>query len=181
MKQIYLKITTTLALLACVLSANAYDFEVNGIYYNKLTDNTCEVTNIEGAWSSSYSGCYSGAITIPSTVKYDNAEFQVIQIGKSAFRNSKDLTSVMLSESVHAIGTYAFYNCSNLASVNIPKDVWTIEDYAFYGCSSLKTVSFPEKLDAIKNYAFANCTGLTSITIPNNVIYIGASAFQSCM
>ena len=54
----------------------------------------------------------------------------------------KDITSVVIPESVTVIGDRAFYNCSNLTSVVIGENVSTIGAYAFTGCSKLTSVEF---------------------------------------
>lgn len=92
--------------LTCMLMStivNAYDFDINGIYYNVIssTDLTCEVT---------YGGC-SGDLIIPSHVTCDSKEYKVISIGSRAFRNCSNLTSVTIPNSVTSIGSIAFGLC----------------------------------------------------------------------
>ena len=86
-------------------TASAYDFEVDGFYYNiiSLSDLTVGVTAGDNK--------YSGEMIIPSTVTY----------------KSKTLT-------VTLIGYYAFYNCYGLTSVTIPNSVTSIDTDAFNGC-----------------------------------------------
>ena len=86
---------------------------------------------------------YSGDITIPSTVMYDNVAY-----------------------SVNSILGSAFGGCTNLATVTIPVSVETIGDNAFRNCSNLATVTIPVSVETIGNNAFANCTNLTTVTIP---------------
>ena len=81
---------------------------------------------------------------------------------------------------ITSIGKHAFENCSNLSSITIPNSVKSIRDYAFYGCSSLSSITIPNSVTSIGFSAFSNCSGLTSITIPNSVKYIAAVAFESC-
>ena len=149
---------TTIAVLLCSLMANAYDFYVDGIYYN-ITSSTylkVEVTYVcKGAWVS-YVSNYSGAVIIPSTVAYEGSTYSVTSIGEGAFYDCDGLTSVTIPNSVTSIGRSAFSLCSGLTSVEIPNSVTTIGESAFYyGC-------------------------LTSVTIPNSVTSIGESAFRSC-
>ena len=149
---------TTIAVLLCSLMANAYDFYVDGIYYN-ITSSTylkVEVTYVcKGAWVS-YVSNYSGAVIIPSTVAYEGSTYSVTSIGEGAFYDCDGLTSVTIPNSVTSIGRSAFSLCSGLTSVEIPNSVTTIGESAFYyGC-------------------------LTSVTIPNSVTNIGENAFWSC-
>ncbi len=69
MKQNYLKQLFTALLLLCTTVAFAHDFEVDGIYYNVLSeeDKTVEVT-YKGSSNSEYSNEYTGSVVIPETV-----------------------------------------------------------------------------------------------------------------
>ena len=72
------------------LPSLAHDFEVDGIFYNKTSDNTAAVT-YQG---SSYG--YSGDVVIPSSVNYNGATYSVTSIGDLAFRYCESLTSVLI-------------------------------------------------------------------------------------
>ena len=141
-----------LALLMAVTAATAfaYDFEVDGIYYNKLSDGTSvEVTSGDKK--------YTGSVTIPSQVTYSGTTYSVTSIGEDAF-----------------------YNCLRLTSVTIPNSVTEIGWYAFEYCSGLTSVTIPNSVTEIGKYAFDSCTGLTSVTIGNSVTSIGDQAFYGC-
>lgn len=84
------------------VSASAYDFEANGIYYNiNIQDRTASVTNGDNK--------YEGDIVIPSSVTYANQEIPVTEIGENAFRNCSSLTSIEIPNSVTEVGRYAFW------------------------------------------------------------------------
>ena len=74
MKTILQKIWVAIAVLLGSFSAYAYDFEVDGIYYDvvSFTDLTCSVTY--GTEK------YSGEIAIPSEVNYKNRQLKVIHV-----------------------------------------------------------------------------------------------------
>ena len=167
----------SLFLLALLLPATAlaHDFEVDGIYYN-INGNEATVT-YKGT---SYSGAYSGSVTIPATVTYDGTTYPVTSIGNEAFALCYNLTSITIPNSVTAINDCAFLNCSGLTSVTIPGSVTLIGEYAFETCVSLTSVDIPYSVSAIGDFAFAECSGLTSITIPNSVTSIGVGAFYEC-
>ena len=174
MKTILQKLGMLIAALLGSLSAYAYDFEVDGIYYDvvSFTDFTCRVT--------SGTEKYSGDIEIPSEVKYNNRTLSVTGIGNYAFQYCSSLTSVTIPDSVTEIGQYAFQGCSSLTSVTIPDSVTEIGEEAFYGCSSLTSVTIPDSVTKIGGSAFSGCSFLTSVTIPDSVTEIGDWAFKDC-
>ena len=84
----------------------AYDAHIGGIYYNFNSINkTAEVTH------NGSNGGYSGNITIPETITYNYIKYSVISIGKYAFDECSDLTSVTIPNSVTSIGDHAFSGC----------------------------------------------------------------------
>ncbi len=106
MKKLFL--ASVFALLS--LCANAYDLEVDGIYYNITGDKTVEVVR---SWAPEG---FTGDIIIPNSIKktYDWGEiieFSVTSINEQAFINCSGLTSIRLPEGVTSIGNYAFKGC----------------------------------------------------------------------
>ncbi len=172
MKTLILKLGLIASLLFITIQSFAYDFEVDGIYYNiiSFTGMTCEVVSTE----------YQGDVIIPAEVTYNSRNLKVTSIGNSAFKNCSSLASVTIPESVTSIGSAAFYLCSALASVSIPNSVTSIGDEAFYLCSSLTSVTIPNSVTSIGYEAFYKCGSLTSVTIPNSVTSIDYSAFYGC-
>ena len=156
------------------LLVSAEKVEIDGIWYN-LHANTfeAEVTRSGGTK-------YSGSITIPATVTYGGAEYNVTSIGERAFFDCSSLTAINIPEGVTSIGERAFYNCSSLTSITLPEGVTSIGDSAFQDCSSLTSITLPEGVTSIGDAAFAWCTSLTAITIPEGVTSIGKSAFYKC-
>lgn len=120
----------TIAVLLCSATASAYDFEVDGIYYNIIstTDLTVKVTSGDNN--------YSGEIIIPSAITYKSRTLKVVAIGDNAFL-CDSLVNITIPNSVTSIGYQAFYGCSALASAVIPNSVTTIGNEAFAGCTSL--------------------------------------------
>ena len=207
-------IITKLLMLAAVLSASAniyaYDFKVDGIYYNIISSSEKTVAVTESSYA------YSGDIIIPEQVTYNNVTYSITSIGDEAFYYCRSLASVTIPNSVTSIGDEAFYSCSGLASITIPNSVTSIGDKAFYGCYGLESVNIsdlsawcridfsnylsnplfygnlylngglitdlaiPDGITEIKAYAFYDCSGLTSVTIGNSVTSIGDYAFHGC-
>ncbi len=146
----------SLLTLLGIITANASDFEVDGIAYNRLNGSTVEVTQ-------DYT--YSGNITIPSSVTYNNVTYNVTSIGDNAFQFCHKLTSIEIPNSVTSIGNYAFTCCCSLTSITIPNSVTSIGDFAFGGCSYLISVTIGNSVRSIGKNPFASCTSLTSITV----------------
>ena len=160
----------TMLLTLVAVTASAQDFEVDGIYYNILSedDRTVEVTENPND--------YAGDVVIPGEVTYDGSTYSVTTIGDYAFSDCYALTSVDMP-SVTTIGDVAFGYCSALTSVDMPS-VTTIGGYAFYECSSLTSISMPS-VTTIGGYAFYNCNALTSVSMPSATT-IGYGAFYYC-
>ena len=143
-----------MSLVANVVSA--HDFVVDGIYYN-ITSSTAPLTvavSYQGSSYSSYSNEYTGSVSIPSSVTYNDNTYSVTSIGNSAFRGCSSLTSVSIPNGLTSIGSSAFYGCTGLLSVIIPNSVTNIGSSAFYN------------------------TRLKSVTIGTGVLTIGTNAFS---
>lgn len=150
MKRIIIKSVLLLNVLVMSGKAFAYDFKVDGIYYDILSDTTCEVTKENLNYE------YDGDIIIPEQVTYRRKTMRVTAIGGAAFSGNTGLTSVEIPNSVTTIGLNAFTGCTGLTSIDIPNSVEGID----FG-------------------AFSQCTGLTSIEIPNSVKNIGNCVFYT--
>ena len=141
----------SLLLLAVSALSWAYDFELDGIYYDKNDDDK----SVTVTYKELSSGYYSGIVIIPGSVTYGGKTYSVTRIG-----------------------ALAFFYCSNLTSVTIPNSVTDIGQSAFCYCPALTSVTIPNSVTSIGKGAFRGCSGLTSVTIPNSVTSIGSQAFD---
>lgn len=177
------KILFVVFLLMASVSARAYDFEKDGLYYNILNNSpyTVEITRQYKSYDWRSEDNYSNltSANIPETVLYDGKSYSVIGIGEEAFDGSKNLSSVIIPESVLSIGDWAFFNCEALSSISISKSVKSIGKYAFGNCCSLTSIDIPNSVTSIGLYAFSN-SGLTSVSVPNSATSIGRWAFEDC-
>ena len=131
-------------------------------------------------------------------------EDSVTSIGKKAFQDCTNLTSVTIGNSITSIGDYAFRGCSSLTSIEIPKGVTSIGTAVFINCSRLtsivwkaRTMSssgaifsyideqitsfvFGDEVEEIPSMCCVDMFNLISISIPNSVLSIGDGAFDGC-
>lgn len=202
----------TLAFITSILSCIpvfSYDFIINGIAYNIISDEkmTVEITEPDDS--------YTGNIIIPENVRYNGKDYKVTRIGDWAFFFCDELNSITIPESISEIGKEVMTGCENLYSINvhennpyfcsvdnvlfdkgqkvlyvcaamkegayiIPQTVTKIGNTAFDSCERLTSISIPESVTYIGDEAFAYCSSLSSIYIPQNVEYIGNLAFNFC-
>lgn len=178
MRKLFTRLLLVIIALLCAVGAQAYDFEVDDIYYNVVSfpDLTCEVTYVDFASP----GTYSGEITVPSTVTYNGRTLDVVAVGQYAFMNSINLTNVILPESIKTIKETGFMNCIGLKSINLPSNLESIDHSAFAGCEGLSSIEIPSTLEEIAETAFNMCYSLSKLTIPQNIKSIGNLAFGYC-
>lgn len=177
-------ILLALAFIGTTTTATAYDFMVNGIYYN-INGDEATVTYQYREYNGYYY-CYyndiTGNVTIPETVTFDGMTYMVTAIGDHAFchYNSASITSVCIPSTVTSIGSSAFESCQGLREIIIPESVVSIGGSAFWNCTGLSDVIIPNSVTNIGSAAFNYCYGLKSIVIGNSVNSIGNSAFGGC-
>ncbi len=103
----------------------------------------------------------------------------VARIG-SAFAGNKDITSIILPDSLLYIEENAFKGCSGLTKIVLPDSLEYISENSFNGCSSLTEINLPEGLTYIPVNAFYGCSSLVEINIPDTVLEIRTNAFNGC-
>ena len=157
--------------------ADAFDFEVNGIYYNIISKEakTCEVT-----YRDQISSHYYGDVILKEEAKYQGVTYKVTRIKSNAFYGQNRLSSIIIPNSISTIGEYAFYECLALKSITFPDNLEMIGQYAFYYCNQLKTVKLPNSVKSIGCFAFGQCERLEEITIPNSLQTIEHGTFYNC-
>ena len=162
-----------LMLMTTVFTSWSFDFESEGIYYNKTGDATVSVTYGQSTYNT-----YKGDVVIPSTVQDESgATYTVTAIDVWAFMYCVRLTSVQLPSTLVSIGLNAFNSCTQLESIVLPEGLEVIGDDAFYFCSKLPSVTIPNTVKSIGEEAFYNCSALTTVVIGSGVTSIGSDAF----
>lgn len=169
----------------------------SGYYTYKVSDGEAIITDVDTS--------ISGDITIP----HELGGCPVVSIGFQAFAFCKDVTSVIIPDSVTFIAASAFCECSNLTGISIPDSVIYIDRAPFSGCSNLVYTTYDNgkylgnaenpylalvkasatdisscmihpQTKLILDEAFRDCADLTGIQIGENVANIGLAAFMGC-
>ena len=105
MKQLSKNWALIVLLLLIGQQALSYDFEVNGIYYGYDSNSQTAYVTFDNSKK------YTGDIIIPASISYNGRTISVTAIGKNAFRNCTELTSVIIPNTTLTIEEDAFYNC----------------------------------------------------------------------
>ena len=92
-------------------------------------------------------------------------------IGSKAFRNCKNLNSIIIAESVTDICIFAFQNCSKLESIVLPSAVKKIEKFAFSNCNNLHTIIIKNLTQVLEIDFFSSSLPMgTKIYVPNHLL-----------
>ena len=97
----------------------------------------------------------------------------VTEIGRSAFGELPNLSSVTLPDSLRVIGSSAFWGCGGLTELSLPEGLLSIGESAFQNCG-LRRITIPASVTQIEDSAFFNCQSLEGITVA-----AGSSAYSS--
>ena len=161
-----------------MLSGETFTIQSKGITYRCEVivshQNYVRITPVTG------SDAVTGAVTLPSTVKYDGHSFIVSQVGANAFSNYTGITSVTLPATISIIETSAFRNCQALTNVNVPTSISVIGDSAFANCSQLQSFQFVTSLSSLGQACFRGCSSLASVNLPPTITAIPSDAFYGC-
>lgn len=188
-----------MAVLACFsyLSASAYDFEADGLYFT-ITSLKDLTVSVDGAVNKG-----TDKIVIPQTIVYKGRTLTVTSVGDNAFSGSafSDLQSVTLPNTILSIGKDAFswtsikdirfpssltsigesaFSYTKLCSIALPDNIEDIPSFCFFCCDSLKSIQWPKRLRSIGGDAFYGCEALTNFTIPPSVVEISPSIIENC-
>ncbi len=172
-------LAATVAMLLGCITVSAYDFEVDGIFYNitNRSSFTVEVTYY-------YEEPYSGDVVIPKTVTYNGAVYTVTSIDDYAFQNSSNLTTVTVPESVTSIGRSAFYggvkevvlksttpptltssDLTNYAILTVPKSAYNDYCTATYWSGLLANIAIDDAEARVKNLTLEAADDKSSLQV----------------
>lgn len=105
----------------------------------------------------------------------------VTEIQDYAFSGNKELKSAKLSSNLKILGINAFFNCKALTSIELPASLKEIGAYAFCG-TGLTSVEIPESntLSSLPQFCFFQCESLKEVTIPVTITKIPSDTFKDC-
>ena len=110
----------SIVMLLCVFSFNLPSFALsyNGFSY-EIQNEKVVITGYNGAETK---------LTIPAQIDSKS----VIKIENNAFKDNKNLTSVIIGEGIEDVGESAFENCTSLATITLPKTISHIGKNAIF-------------------------------------------------
>jgi len=178
--------------LLCILlligatSAQAYDFEVDGIFYNILESELWEHENpiVEvtfekaGGRKTIPTESYVNDMVIPAYVTWEGTEYQVIGIGYSAF-SFTGVWSVEMPEGLEYIDNWAFFNSGLSGHVKLPSTMNSIGQEAF-GFSLIESIIIPNSVEYMGDYVFEDCPNLRYAVLSANQKEVPLGTFENC-
>lgn len=122
------------------------------------------------------SGAFSGCKNLTKIILPDT----LIEISDSAFSGCTGLVELTLPKDVVRLGESAFSQCTSLRYISLSAGITTILKNTFYMCSSLEEINLPEKLKVISDNAFFGCGGLKKLILPEETVSVLTRSFSSC-
>lgn len=176
-------LAATVAMLLGCITVSAYDFEVDGIFYN-ITNRSSFTVEVTDDYNASYGTTYSGDVVIPKTVTYNGAVYTVTSIEDYAFYDCSSLTSVTLPESVTSIGRSAFCGgvkevvlksttpptltssgLTNYAILTVPKSAYNDYCTATYWSDLLANIAIDDAEARVKNLTLEAADDKSSLQV----------------
>ena len=178
-----------------VTDSHAHDIEVPNtdgvtIYYNIINNTELSVTHKGNTINNENK--YSGSLTIPESVLYNESTYKVTDIDINAFYACNNLTSITIPKSIKKIYDLTFEGCSSLKSIIIENGDEELTFETFYTYSGYQSKWYKDNpLDSVylgRNYKtsyytyypFSEHPTLRAVAFGNNVKSIGDCAFRDC-
>lgn len=86
-----------------------------------------------------------------------------------------------VKEGTESIELYAFRDTLNLKSIILPDSLKSIGAGTFYWCNSLSNIKFPSKMEFIGAGAFNCCEKLNHIVLPDGITKLYELTFSYCV
>lgn len=192
-------------LLSCICiflssTISAYDFEIDGLYYNFVEKpfHSVQLTiNYDESWKNTK---YTGDFVIPDYVTYCGIKYRVASVDTDGFFQllGNSITSLYIPSTIERIGGGIFNYFPEFKEIKVAsdnpyyfsKDGLLYRNYSFgiiqyvilECCPPAKegVITFPDGVELIQSGAFLSCTKLTDIILPEGLKVIGQGAFERC-
>lgn len=198
-----------LSLPVRVFSETNFSFEYEGqtLQYTITNENAKTVETRGTKLMSGIHHDITGALIIPSKVKYNGVEYTVTGIGMNSFSQCGGITSVVLPSTITSVGANAFGISTgiikavfpNTVSVPVSRDGGTatydpnnvlFENGFIYNAKKTTIIyapitfqgafTVPSTVTTIGPNAFLGCTKLSSVSLPSRLTTINDGAFKGC-
>ena len=100
-------------------------------------------------------------------------------IGYMAFKDNKNLKSVIIDDGIKYIAERAFFK-SNIENIQFPKTLVKTRTLAFYKTKLKKVDLLNTNLTILNNALFRECTELLEVKLNNSIEQIDIGVFQDC-
>lgn len=175
MRRIFAKIFIVIAILSFTGSMYAYDFMAGNLYYT-ITNQAEKLVEVSAGDVK-----YRGDVVIPNTVTNGGVTYTVSEIGWLVFKQSTELTSIVLNDNIKEISANEFQDCTNLVSVSLGSGLEKIGGRAFLDCTSLSSINLNDNIVDLGGEVFNGCSSLTHAVIGSNYSTSGGSNFRNCI
>lgn len=112
------------------------------------------------------------------TVMFTGRTQNLTVIEAAAFKETKNLNTVSLPDTIKTISKEAFYD-SGIENIHLPKNLKQIGTMAF-AKNGLKDIVIPNKTKRLGEYVFLDCKELTEVVLPESVTKIPSGIFEGC-
>lgn len=112
------------------------------------------------------------------TVMFTGRTQNLTVIEAAAFKETKNLNTVSLPDTIKTISKEAFYD-SGIENIHLPKNFKQIGTMAF-AKNGLKDIVIPNKTKRLGEYVFLDCKELTEVVLPKSVTKIPSGIFEGC-
>ena len=105
----------------------------------------------------------------------------IVHIGDGAFFDYRNMTSILLPQSIESIGNRSFMLCQSLASVPFPNGLQIVGDQAFEDCEQLSQIYLCDEIRTVGFSAFSGCTNIEHFYIRKaRLTKISSDLFGAC-
>lgn len=144
--------------------------------YTKLFEFTPIDNNTAYEISSTSQELIKGKVVIPDL--HEDGK-PITKIAKFGFLRCKNITGVILPDTVTVIGIKAFDHCQSVSRFRLPDSITEIQNGAFNYCIALSSVRVPKNVTLLNDGIFSNCEQLSEVSLSEGITEI-KQAFHNC-